>query len=110
MVYANQKKEAKQVNFLKSEKFVSFTAQVDNTHAGVVNGVLPAGSIIPANDNTARGITLHDVDVTKGKQPVGMLVEGHILTERLPVAPDNQAKKALKNITFYAADGSYTKG
>lgn len=41
-----------------------------------------------ANDNTARDIILYDVDVTKGNPSVGMLVEGHILTERLPIVLD----------------------
>ena len=69
MVYVKKSETFKEINFLKSQQFISFTKQVDNTHAGVVNGVLPAGSVYPANDGTAEGITINDVDVSNGAQP-----------------------------------------
>lgn len=105
MVYIKKTETFKEINFLKSQKFVSFTKQVDNTHAGVVNGVVPAGSIFPANDATAEGITINDVDVSNGPQPVGVIVEGHILIERLPVKPSNAAQTAMREVKLYDASG-----
>lgn len=105
MVYVKKAETFKEINFLKSQKFVSFTKQVDNTHAGVVNGVLPAGSVYPANDATAEGITINDVDVTNGAQPVGVIVDGHILIERLPVKPSDAAQTAMREIKLYDEAG-----
>ncbi|EPF4504430.1 hypothetical protein ACSSI2_002105, partial [Enterococcus faecalis] len=93
------------INFLKSEKFISFTKQVDETTEGVVEGVLPAGSVFPKNDATAEGITINDVDVSNGPQPVGVIVEGHVLIKRLPVEPSSEAQKAMREVKFYDANG-----
>lgn len=109
MVYVDKTQTVSEINFLKSAKFTSFTKQVDKDTKGVVNGILPAGSVYPANDATAEGITISDIDVTKGAQPIGVIVEGHILIERLPVAPTAAAKTAMKAIEFYDADGKMTK-
>lgn len=46
-MYAGKKVTAFEINFLDSEKFVSFTRQADSSTNGVVDGVLPAGSIYP---------------------------------------------------------------
>ncbi|MTD42470.1 hypothetical protein GIX45_28350 [Erwinia sp. CPCC 100877] len=105
MVYVKSTQVFKDINFLKSQKFISFTKQVDNTHPGVVDGVLPAGSVYPKNDATAEGITINDVDVSNGAQPVGVIVEGHILVDRLPVAPSAAAQTAMREIKLYDAAG-----
>lgn len=99
-MYVKKKTTALDVNFLNSEKFISFTRQVDDKTAGVVNGVIPAGTIYPANDSTAEGVTINDVDVTQGAQAVGVIVEGYINAARLPVAPTAEAITALKEIKF----------
>ena len=82
-MYAGKKVTASEINFLDSEKFVSFTHQADSSTTGVVNGVLPAGSIYPNNDATAIGVTINDVDVSEGPQPVGVIVEGYVNAARL---------------------------
>ncbi|MCI2095545.1 hypothetical protein [Lactococcus lactis] len=105
MVYVQKAQTYKEINFLKSQKFLSFTKQVDSKTTGVKDGVLPAGSIYPANDATAEGITINDVDVSKGAQPVGVVVEGHILIERLPVKPSDAAQTAMREVKFYDASG-----
>lgn len=105
MVYVKKAKTFKDINFFKSEKFISFTKQVDETTEGVVNGILPAGSVFPKNDATAEGITINDVDVSNGPQPVGVIVEGHILIERLPVKPSESAQTSMREIKLYDADG-----
>ena len=105
MVYVQKTQTYKEVNFLKSQKFLSFTKQVDDKTPGVKDGILPAGSIYPANDATAEGITINEVDVSKGAQPVGVIVDGHLLIERLPVKPTDAAQTAMREVKFYDASG-----
>lgn len=98
-----KKESVVQINFLASANFQAFTTQVEQ--AGVVadaNGrkIVKAGTILPLNDVTAKGILLTDVDVTEGPQPGALIVEGYILEARLPVVPVAAAKTALTKITF----------
>lgn len=91
------------VNFLASSKVQAFTTLVsDSGVAADANGkkIVRAGTILPANDATAKGILYNDVDVTQGPQPGSLIVEAYILEERLPVAPDALAKTALTEIKF----------
>lgn len=67
--------------------------------------IVPKGSLLDAagtikNDATVVGILAEEVDVTNGPQPGSLIVEGYILKDRLPVAPDEAAITALKNINF----------
>lgn len=89
-----------ELNFLDSEKYVVFSTKVDATTSGVVNGVLPAGSIVPSNDAKAHAVTLNEVDVSHGPELVSGIVDGFINAKRLPVAPTAEAVAALKRITF----------
>ncbi|WP_164670960.1 hypothetical protein [Virgibacillus doumboii] len=103
MVYVSGKTTAKQINFLASAKFVAFTRQVSD--AGVTANaqgrkIVPAGTVYPANDATAEGILLTDVDVTHGPQPGSVMVEGYVIESRLPVAPDSLAKPEIPEIKF----------
>ncbi|WP_084245224.1 hypothetical protein [Planomicrobium okeanokoites] len=98
-----KQESALQINFLASAKFVAFTTQVES--AGVAANadgrkIVPAGTILPANDATAKGILLHDTDVTEGPQPGSLVVEGYVISERLPVAPAALAIPELKEIKF----------
>ncbi len=87
--------------FLASAHFINFTTTVSDE--GVVadeNGkkIVKAGTVLPANDATAKGILFHDVDVTYGPQPAALMVEGYVLEERLPEPLSVEAKTALKEI------------
>lgn len=63
------------------------------------DGLIPAGTILPANDETARGVLLHTVD--QNDDPNGALViHGFVAADRLPEAPDADAVAALAQITF----------
>lgn len=104
MPYVSPVTNYSQVNFLDSAHFQSFTTKV--LTAGVVANargkkIVPAGTILPANDATAKGILLNDVDVTYGDAPGALIVEGYIISERLPVVPAAAAITALKEIKFY---------
>lgn len=93
-----KRESASQPNFLASAKFVAFTHQISD--AGVTanaNGrkIVPAGTVFPANDATAIGITYTNTDVTEGPQPGSVLVEAWLYKERLPVAPSAEALTAL---------------
>lgn len=68
------------------------------------NGVIPAGTVIPANGATAFGVLLHDV--TLAENPNGtVVVDGFIRANKMPTAPAAAAISALKKITFMGADG-----
>lgn len=103
MPYVSNVQKAESVNFLASSKVQSFTYQVSDV--GVVadsNGkkIVKAGTVLPANDGTAKGILYSDVDVTNGPQPGSLIDQAYILEARLHTAPSAEAKTALKNITF----------
>jgi hypothetical protein len=97
-MYVKPIKTAEQLNFLASAKFQNFTYQADKS--------FEAGEIYPANDASALGIVFNSVtvDAETGPQPVGVLVGGYVLVERLPQVPTDAAINALKNITFLDAD------
>ncbi|MCD2255770.1 hypothetical protein FHQ08_03445 [Lactobacillus sp. CC-MHH1034] len=101
-MYVDKRKTATQINFLDSEKFISFTKYADPSVLAdqTKDGMLPAGSIFPKNDGSAEGITINDVDLSKGTQPVGVIVEGYINAKRLPTTPAAAAITALSKITF----------
>lgn len=102
-MYVKKPVKVEQINFLASAKYQNFTYQVSNVGvAANAEGrkIVPAGTIYPANDATAVGILFNDVDVTEGPQPGAVMVEGYVLSARLPVAPTDEAKTALKEIKF----------
>lgn len=68
------------------------------------NGVIPAGTVIPANGATAFGVLLHDVVLAKNPNGT-VVVDGFIKANKMPTAPASAAITALKKITFMGADG-----
>lgn len=102
MVYV-KRESVSQPNFLASQKYTAFTYQISDS--GVTadtegRKIVPAGTVWPANDATAVGILLNDIDVTTGPQPGAVMVEGWVLQARLPVAPAAAAITAMKGIKF----------
>lgn len=73
------------------------------------NGVIPAGTIVPANGATADGVLLHDVVLAENPNGTAV-VDGFIKVAKLPAAPASAALTALKKITFMAADGTVYTG
>lgn len=95
-----KKESIEEINFLASARFQAFTQQVDDTHEQVENGIVPAGAIWPANDETAKGILLNAIDVSNGAQPASVIVEGYVIAERLPEAPSADAITAMSEIKY----------
>ena len=85
------------VNILANDHYVAIP--YDCSEITGTNGVVKAGTIIPANDATAIGVLL--TDVVLGENPNGTIViHGFINKAKLPVAPATAAITALKGITF----------
>lgn len=63
------------------------------------DGVIPAGTVIPSNDASAKGVLLSDVRLEEN--PNGTIVtHGFIRPDKLPAAPTEAAKTALKLVQF----------
>lgn len=62
--------------------------------------IVKAGTIFPANDATAVGVVLNDVDVTYGDVNAAVVIHGFVKTAALPAVPSANAKSALKGIQF----------
>ncbi|MFT8728634.1 MAG: hypothetical protein ABF755_01045 [Oenococcus oeni] len=104
-MYIKPKVEVNQLNFLASQKVVSFTQTIDSTNYNVKTDelghkVIPAGTVFPTNDDKAIGVTYNEADVTNGPQPVAVIQEGWLLGQRLPVVPTAAAITAMSTIHF----------
>lgn len=63
------------------------------------DGVIPAGTIIPSNDSSAKGVLLNDVRLSEN--PNGTIViHGFIRLDKIPTAPSEDAKSALPMVQF----------
>lgn len=77
--------------FLAHEDCVRITVEADATNSAVKTTAeggkyIPAGTIYPANDATAKGIIYEDVDVSTGNMPASLVTAGVVYEERLPEA------------------------
>lgn len=86
---------------------VTFSCTVSDSGVAEKGGkkIVPKGSLLDGdgtvkNDGTVVGILAEEVDVTNGPKPGALIVEGYVLKDRLPVAPQELAIGALKKITF----------
>ncbi len=106
-----QRTTSSQINFMASEKFVSFTESIDSTNYNVQtdeNGrkYVPAGTVYPTNDAKAIGVTIDDVYVDHNPALVGVIRAGWLLQDKLPVAPTSEAMAAMPSIHFMDADNN----
>lgn len=62
--------------------------------------IIMEGTVFPANDETAIGIVLNRYDVTDSYVNAAIVVHGFIQTSKLPVEVNENAKQALKQISF----------
>lgn len=104
-----QRTTSSQVNFMASEKFVSFTESIDSTNYNVQTDeqgrkYVPAGTVYPTNNAKAIGVTIDDVYVDHNPALVGVIRAGWLLKDKLPVAPTKEAMAAMASIHFLDAD------
>lgn len=85
------------INILANDHFVAVPYDCTELEALATEGVIPAGTIVPANDVTAVGVLLHDVNL--GENPNGVaVIHGFINLTKLPTAPATTVN--MKQITF----------
>ena len=74
------------VNILANDHYVAIPYDCTELSALAKDGVISAGTIIPANDATAKGVLLNDVVLAEN--PNGAIViHGFIKKSKLPAAP-----------------------
>lgn len=102
----------KKINFLESQVgLVTKTCTVSATGVEADewgNKIVPAGTVLPKNDTTAKGILFEDVDVTMGDHEGALIVAGRIYSDCLAATLDGQAKTALEGIgiKFFTTTGA----
>lgn len=85
------------VNILANDHYVAIPYDCSQIEA--TDGVIKAGTIIPKNDATAKGVLLNDVVLAEN--PNGTIViHGFIESAKLPNVPAAEAKTALSHIMF----------
>ena len=82
----------------ETRQFSENDPKVKTTVAG--GKYVPMGTIYPANDGTAIGITYEDVDVTNGDMPGSVVTAGTIVEAKLPETLAGTAKTALQGLGF----------
>ena len=84
---------------LANDHYVAIPYDCTELTALATDGVIKAGTIIPANGATAVGVLL--TDVILAENPNGtIVVHGFIKQDKLPTAPDSAAVTALSQIKF----------
>lgn len=84
---------------LANDHYVAIPYDCTALSALATDGVIPEGTIIPANDATAKGVLLNPVVLAEN--PNGTIViHGFIETKKLPAEAADEAKTALKQIMF----------
>ena len=64
--------------------------------------IITAGTVVPTNNASAKGIAFEDVDITDDeKKPISVIIAGRVIKENLPVAVDTNAETALKASGIY---------
>lgn len=84
---------------LANDHYVAIPYNCEALESLAVDGVIKAGTIIPKNDATAKGVLFSDVELASN--PNGTIViHGFICKEKLPVVPAIEAIAALTGIIF----------
>lgn len=63
------------------------------------DGVISAGTIIPSNDSSAKGVLLNNVDLEYSPNGT-IVVHGFVSLDKMAVVPSDEAKTALKLVQF----------
>ncbi|MCM1544957.1 MAG: hypothetical protein NC110_06620 [Ruminococcus sp.] len=82
---------------LANDHYVAVPYDCSDLAALATDGVIPAGTIIPANDATAKGVLLSAVNIEENPNGT-MVIHGFIKEEKLPAKPAESVD--LKQISF----------
>lgn len=94
-----EKKVVSEVNILANDHYVAVPYDCTNLTALATDNVIKAGTIIPANDMTAKGVLLTDVNLNENPNGT-IVVHGFIKTNKLPAEPADEAVTALSQVMF----------
>ncbi len=84
---------------LYNDHYVAIPYDCSSLTSLAVDGVIPAGTIIPSNDENAKGVLL--TEVTLADDPNGTIViHGFIKQDVLPEVPSSAAVNTLKLLVF----------
>lgn len=75
---------------------------VQDTNTGRL--VIKAGTVYPADNETAIGLVFQDYDVTDGDVNLAIMIHGFVLAKKLPVIPSDKALAAMKQISILKED------
>lgn len=93
----NETKFVNTKEILANDHYVAIPYNCSSLTSLATDGVIKAGTMIPANDATAKGVLLSDV--TLAENPNGTIViHGFIKKSKMPVAPAETV--AIPMITF----------
>lgn len=86
---------------------IARTAEKATAVGGMVvseNGrfIIKAGTVYPANNETAIGLVMQDYDVTDSDASMAIIIHGFVRADRLPEALSTKAKPVLPQITVIA--------
>ena len=105
MAYMKTTSYTSGVNILSSEVgLVLKTFEGTKTMATTVDDkkIIKAGTVVPTDDSSAKGIVFEDVDITDyDKKPISVIVAGRVIKENLPVTVNSDAETALKANGIY---------
>ncbi len=102
----NEKGASAPIEILYNDHFIGMPIMVENggvTPNSEGKKIVKAGTIFPSNDSTAKGVILHDTDVTNGDAAGTIVIHGFIDNAKLVkngITVSNEAKDALKMINF----------
>lgn len=91
--------------FLLDKNYFTKPFHFDNTEAYVTtmpdgSKVVLAGTVVPANDNTAVGLCFEDYDVTNDSFNGAIVYAGRVKESKLPAPIAGAAKTVLPRITI----------
>ena len=84
---------------LYNDHYVAIPYDCSALSSLATDGVIKAGTVIPANDGTAKGVLLSNVVLAEN--PNGTIViHGFIDKSKMPAQPNLEAITALKGVQF----------
>lgn len=84
---------------LYNDHYVAIPYDCSALSSLATDGVIKAGTVIPANDGTAKGVLLSNVVLAEN--PNGTIViHGFIDKSKMPAQPNAEAITALKGVQF----------